>query len=123
MDGDRRRRAWPIWLYARRALLYNLALSLLGTGALFAVVLSTSPSDQPVEEPALRAARIALVLGPLLVMTIGHGLAVLAMRYFHGRELPYFHNAGIAEAGLALYSWAAAVLLGAVLLAAGSLWG
>ena len=122
MQRPKRRRLWPVWLYARRCLLYNCALSLLGTGALFAFVLSTSNPEETLEEPVLRAARIASVLGPILIMTAGHTLGVLAMRYFHGREIPYYLNARIGEVGLGLVSWAVALAAGFVALASRLLW-
>ncbi len=117
-----RQSIWPIWLYACRCFLYNAALTLLGTAALVAFVLATTPSDQSLEEPAERVVRIASVLGPILLMTGGHALAVLAMRLFHGRELPYYLNARVGELGLALFSWSLPVAAGVILLAARVLW-
>jgi hypothetical protein len=112
----------PIWIYARRCLLYNLAVTVLGTAALFAFVLATLPEGQSISETARRAARVASILGPVLLMTAGHALAVLAMRLFHGRELPYYFNANIGEAGLALIAWLLAVPVGVILLLAGRVW-
>ena len=49
-------------------------------------------------------------------------LALVAMRLFHGKELPYYRNAGLGEDVLAAGSWAMALLVGGVLLVAGMMW-
>jgi len=111
-----------LWLYARRCLLYNGALSLLGASALFAVSLASADPEQVLGESAIRALHVAAVMCAVLVMTGGHLLAVVAMRLFHGRELPYYRNAGLGEGALAAAAWLVALLVGGVLLVAGLLW-
>lgn len=111
-----------IWLFARRCIGYNIALSLLGASALFAISLATAEADVPLAESASRALRISAIMGAVLVMTGGQALALVAMRLFHGRELPYYRNAGLGEGALAIGSWILALVVGLVLLAGGLVW-
>jgi hypothetical protein len=111
-----------LWLFAHRCLIYNLALSILGSSALFAVSLATADVDVALSESAVRALRIAAIMGPILVMSAGQAMALVAMRLFHGRELPYYRNAGLGEGALALGSWLVALFAGATLLVAGLVW-
>ena len=111
-----------IWLYSRRCILYNFSLSLLGASALFAISLATSDGTQPLATMVDRAMRIAAMMGAILVMSGGQALGLVAMRLFHGKELPYYRNAGLGEGALAAGSWIVAFVVGAVLLAAGMIW-
>ncbi|MEE8441498.1 MAG: hypothetical protein V3S41_07245 [Spirochaetia bacterium] len=111
-----------LWLFARRCIIYNLALSLLGASALFAVSLASADATQPLLDSAGRVLRVAAMMGAILVMTVGQTLGLVAMRLFHGRELPYYRNAGLGEGVLAVGAWAVALVVGAVLLIAGMMW-
>jgi hypothetical protein len=102
--------------------LYNIALSLLGSGAVFAVTLANGEPDADLSIVIARSLRIAVSMAAILIATAGQGLAVLAMRVFHGRELPYYRNGGMGEGMLAVGSWAVALVAGALLYIAGSLW-
>lgn len=111
-----------IWLFSRRCILYNLALSLLGGAALFAYSLLTTEPGNPMPDGVLRAARVAAIMAAVLVMTGGQALALVAMRLFHSRELPYYRNAGLGAGILSLASWFVALVAGGCLLAAGLIW-
>jgi hypothetical protein len=111
-----------LWLFARRCIVYNLALSILGSSALFAVSLATADPDLAIADLAGRALRIAAVMGAILVMSAGQALALAAMRLFHGRELPYYRNAGLGEGALAIGAWVVVICAWAVLLVAGMIW-
>ena len=111
-----------LWLFARRCVIYNLALSTLGASALFAVSLASADAAQILSDSADRALRIAAIMGSILVMSAGQILALVAMRLFHGRELPYYRNAGLGEGALAIGAWLLALGVGAVLLIAGMTW-
>lgn len=111
-----------LWLFGRRCIVYNLSLSLLGAGALFAVSLASADAAQPLSEPAGRVLKVAAMMGAILVMTGGQLLGLVAMRLFHGRELPYYRNAGLGEGVLAVGAWVVALVVGAVLLIAGIIW-
>jgi hypothetical protein len=122
MAQFRMARARLVWLFARRCLLYNVALSLLGAGAVFAVSLATAAPDLPLAETAQRALGIAAPMAAALVVTGGQALALIAMTLFHGRELPYYRNAGLGAPALALGSWAIAAVIGSVLFVLGLVW-
>jgi hypothetical protein len=111
-----------VWLFARRCIVYNLSLSLLGASALFAVSLASADAAQPLSEAAGRVLKVAAMMGAILVMTGGQLLGLVAMRLFHGRELPYYRNAGLGEGVLAVGAWVVALVVGAVLLIAGIIW-
>lgn len=111
-----------LWLYARRCILYNISLSILGAGALFAVSLATTEGAGALRDTAIRSARIAWIMGALVIMTLGHLLALVAMRLFHGQELPYYRNAGLGEGALAMGAWVLAIFAGGVLLVGAFLW-
>ena len=111
-----------LWLFARRCVAYNFALSLLGASALFAISLASADAALALSDSAGRALRVAAMMGAILVMTGGQILALVAMRLFHGKELPYYRNAGLGEDVLAAGSWAVALVVGAVLLIAGMMW-
>ena len=111
-----------LWLFARRCIAYNIALSLLGASALFAISLASADAALALSDSAGRALRVAAMMGAILVMTGGQILALVAMRLFHGRELPYYRNAGLGEGVLAVGAWAVALVVGAALLIAGMMW-
>lgn len=108
--------------YATRALAYNLVISVLGAAALFAVSLAAGDETQTMTEHAVRAMRIASVLGPILVVTGGYIVSVLAMRLFHHREFPFYFNRGLGQRHLSLGSWVVALIIAAILLAMRQLW-
>lgn len=111
-----------LWLFARRCIFYNLALSLLGASALFAVTLTSADAGQVLSDSTGRALKVATIMGAILIMTAGHALGLVAMRLFHGRELPYYRNAGLGEGALAVGAWVVALAVGTVLLIAGLMW-
>jgi len=111
-----------LWLFARRCIIYNLALSSLGASALFAVSLASAESQIALSESAGRSLRVAVVMAGILVMTGGQALGLVAMRLFHGLELPYYRNAGLGEGALGLAAWILALGVGAIVLAAGLAW-
>ena len=111
-----------LWLFARRCIIYNLVLSLLGASAFFAVSLASADAAQALSDSAGRAIRIAALMGAILVMTAGQALGLVSMRLFHGREFPYYRNAGLGEGALALGAWAVALVVGAIMLTAGMIW-
>ena len=111
-----------LWLFARRCIFYNLALSLLGASALFAVSLASVDAGQALSDSAGRALKVAAIMGAILIMTAGQALGLVAMRLFHGRELPYYRNAGLGEGVLAAGAWVVALAVGTVLLIAGLMW-
>jgi hypothetical protein len=102
--------------------MYNLFLSVFGASAIFAFLLTTAEADQTLGEIAQRTLRIAWITGSILVMSGGQVLALVAMRLFHGREMPYYRSAGIGEGVLAAGSWVLALLVAIVLMIAGMIW-
>ena len=111
-----------LWLFARRCIFYNLALSLLGASALLAVSTASADAGQVLSDSVGRGLRVATMMGAILIMSAGHVLGLVAMRLFHGRELPYYRNAGLSEGALAGGAWVVALAVGAVLLIAGLMW-
>lgn len=108
--------------YTNRASLYNLTISLLGGAALFAISLATGEETQTLTEHAGRALRIASLLVPILAVSGGYLISSLAMRLFHYRELPFYFNRGLGPGRLALWSWAAALVMASLLLGARQIW-
>lgn len=122
MDRTRPARFRLLWVFGRRCLLYNIVLSLLGAGAVFVFNLVTNTDASDVLSPTRRSFDIAVPMTAILIGTVGHALALLAMRVFHHRELPYYRNGGIGEGFLSLGSWVMAVCFAALAYAAGSVW-
>lgn len=125
MRGTGPARIRLLWVFARRCILYNLALAVLGFVAVFAFVFATDENSESTQLVS-RSVRIAVPMTAILIVSAAQVLALLAMRLFHGRELPYYRNAGIGEGYLVLGSWVMAGAVSAIVLLlaylAGSLW-
>ena len=103
--------------YGLRALLYNIAVTLIGAVGIFAFRLAAT--DASLNEALESSVAVTVVLGPILLMTGGYLLSLAGMRLFHHREAPVYVNHGIGQGALGVGAWILALAAGALLLVAG----
>jgi hypothetical protein len=128
-------------VFSRLVLLYNTAVSALGVSTLLALRAAgmigagagaspaagavgsgaAEPAPDTVRDLVSGEGRFALIMGGMLLMTLGHWLGVLMVNLVHHNEYPLYRAGGWGRADLWFASWLIGVVVGALVLLAGAL--